>query len=670
MRRVFLSVSSLARTLLLGALLAGATAAVAQPSGDVPAIGIAELHRLDLLPRFRQSARISMVSSYDRMGGNDDGFSGRYSFVRKEGDGLVLADLKGPGVITRMWTPTPTDDPLEFYFDGETEPRLRLRFRQLFDGTRPPFVSPVVGYGAGGFWSYVPLTYQKSCKVVMRAPRVQFYQINYATHPEGTPVETFRPDAAGFGEHLAKAQRLFAATGTDLTAMAAPEAAETKTTRVSRTLAPGKAVTLFEAKRGGRVTGLRLSPASAFAGKDRSTLLRITWDGEKEPAVLSPVGDFFGYSWGEPATRSLLLGTAGDTNYAYFPMPFDRRAKIELVSENPNAAPVEVRAEVVSTDVPRREDEGRFYALWRRENPTTTGKPFTFIDTEGRGHVVGVALQAQGLESGATLFFEGDDQATIDGELAAHGTGSEDFFNGGWYDVPGRWESRVSFPLTGSLDYKKHLGRTGAYRFFLTDAYAFKKSIRLTIEHGPEGNAIPTDYAGVTYLYSEARPTMPWTMPAVADRAVRDLSSLVFTPGWNVPLHAFSFQNATLTKKNERIGGQEVRYLSMRAEGGDVFGEHHLAFLCEMPTAGRYRVSLEAVQGPDQARVQLSENERAIGEVVDLFAAERRKSAVLPLGVLELKEGTNPVFLKIVGKNAASTGLGVDLVTLRFERAP
>src|SRR6185295_9772899 len=105
---------------------------------------------------------------------------------------------------------------------------------------------------------------------------------------------------------------------------------------------------------------------------------------------------------------------------------------------------------------------------------TTEGKPFTFLETAGRGHVVGVTLQAQGMVSGTTPFFEGDDQATIDGELAAHGTGSEDFFNGGWYDLPGRWYQRLSFPLSGCLEYRKALARSGAYRFFLGDAYAYQ----------------------------------------------------------------------------------------------------------------------------------------------------------------------------------------------------
>ena len=111
-----------------------------------------------MLPRFKRSVRVGSFSSYDRTGGNDDGFSGAYSFVRKDGEGLVLAELDGPGAIYRIWTPTPTDDVLAFYFDGEAEPRLEIPFRQLFTGEREPFVSPVVGYGAGGFYCYPAFT--------------------------------------------------------------------------------------------------------------------------------------------------------------------------------------------------------------------------------------------------------------------------------------------------------------------------------------------------------------------------------------------------------------------------------------------------------------------------------------------------------------------------------
>ena len=71
-----------------------------------------------------------------------------------------------------------------------------------------------------------------------------------------------------------------------------------------------------------------------------------------------------------------------------------------------------------------------------------------------------------------------------DGKLAVHGTGSEDFFNGGWYNVPGRWNGRISLPVSGALGYNVPLARTGGYRFFVTDAYAFRQSIRQTIDLG------------------------------------------------------------------------------------------------------------------------------------------------------------------------------------------
>lgn len=132
-------------------LLGWVTAAesVEPPAG----VGLSALSRLDQLPCFKSSVRVASFSSYDRTGGNDDGFSGRYSFIRKEGDALVLAEMEGPGVIYRIHTPTPTDDPLEFYFDGEAEPRLKLKLRELFNGSRPPFVAPLASYGSGGFYA-------------------------------------------------------------------------------------------------------------------------------------------------------------------------------------------------------------------------------------------------------------------------------------------------------------------------------------------------------------------------------------------------------------------------------------------------------------------------------------------------------------------------------------
>jgi hypothetical protein len=635
--------------------------ALAAPTPD-ESIGMVELHRLDRLPAFRKSVKVGSFSSYDRTGGNDDGFSGTYSFIRKDADGLILADLQGPGVIYRVWTPTPTDDLLEFLFDGEKQPRVALKFRDLFLGRDPAFPRPLVGFGGGGYYCYVPIPFARSCVVRIRAPKMQFYQINYALYGPPTALMTFdpKPSPAGLADRD-QACELLRRTGGDISRFTAPPGAKVQSTSRQLVLAPNATTKVFEARAGGRIVGLRFSPASAIAGKARDLLLKITFDGEA-PAVLCPLGDFCGYAWGQPAMQSLLAGTTGETNYCYFPMPFDRSAKVELVLER--TTPVELRAEVLHTPVPRAANEGKFYALWRRENPTKPGVPYTFLETGGRGHLVGVVLQSQGFESGKTLFFEGDDETTIDGEVVIHGTGSEDFFNGGWYDVPDRWEKRISFPLSGCLGYLKHLGRTGAYRLFPTDAYAWRQGIRQTIEHSGEKNNIPTDYCSVSYFYSERHPTTNLSPPPLKDRAVNDPAEVIFPLWWQTPIHAWSFERATLTRRKDKIDGEDIQFLSFAGTGQDWFGPHFLSPTCEVPATGQYTIYVDAVKGPAQAKVQLFQNENPVADAVDLFAEKPTTSRRILLGRLALTEGQNNLMFKLVGQNEKSTGLGLDLINI------
>lgn len=636
---------------------------------SAPAIGPEELWRLDLLPRLRRGVKVGCVSSYDRSGDNDDGFSGAYSFIRKEEGGLVIAELQGPGVITRIQLPSPTDEIIEFYFDGEPSPRIRRLIPELFDGTHAPFLSPLVGAGAGGRYSYVPLPFEHSCKILVKTEKYHFYQINYAQFPEGTVVPTYQePANESFRRWLDGFAALLSSAGPEISASLVPEGTELKTYTVRNRLESGRTLTLFKTSRPGRIVGLRLGPAATLAGKERDIVLRIFWDGAKEPAVVCPVGDFFGASFGEPAARALLLGTSEDTDYIYFPMPFERSARVELFSERTSGPALEVWADVVIAPLAKSADEGRFYARWRRENPTAEGTPFTYLRTTGRGHVVGAILQAQGMEPGQTPFFEGDDRAVIDGELAIPGTGSEDSFNGGWYDVPGRWETRTSFPLSGCLDYKKPLGRTGGYRWMIPDAYSYEKSMDYTIEHGPAGNKVPTDYTAVTFFYSLDPPPADPPLPPVAARRVSDPPRIVFVPGWNVPIHSTSLQNATLAKVTSKIGETGVRHLSLRTSGLDIFGHHHIAFSCEIPSAGSYEVGIKAVQGPDQGIVQMFRNDIPAGDPINLWAEERKLSPVLRLGRIDLGAGNNLVFFHLVGKDERSKGLGLDLVEIVFER--
>jgi hypothetical protein len=494
----------------------------------------------------------------------------------------------------------------------------------------------------------------------VRAAKVQFYQINYAIYAPEAGIESFSLGSSpAILRDRAHAEELLSSAGSDVSRYTSQPGSSLETTSASLLLKPNSEQEVYQTQSGGRIVGLRFYPAEAIVSKDRDLVLKISFDGQP-PAVLCPLGDFFGYAWGTPAMQSLLVGTSGTTNYCYFPMPFERSAAISVSSER--ATPVELKAEVLHTSVPQARNEGKFYTIWRRENPTQDGQPYTFVDLNGHGHLVGVVLQAQGLESGKTLFFEGDDETTIDGEMVIHGTGSEDFFNGGWYDVPDRWEKRLSFPLSGCLGYAKPLGRTGGYRLFLGDAYAYQRSLRQTIEHSGEKNNIPTDYCSVAYLYSELPPQPPVSLPPLKDRLVHDPQEVIFPAWWQTPVYAWSFDHASLTRKKQKIDKDEIRYLSLTAEDSDWFGPHFLSPECELPAAGRYAVFIEAIKGPAQGQVQLFQNENPVAEPVDLYAPTATKSGRLLLGELELREGKNNLMFKLVGKNEKSAGLGLDLM--------
>ncbi|WP_300599273.1 glycoside hydrolase family 172 protein [Niabella sp.] len=469
------------------------------------AIELDRLCSLSTLPRYLDGTLVKQISSYDTTGGNDDGFGGKYSYLRKEADGLVIFDQKGQGVIERIWTPTPTDDTLDFYFDGNASPGLTIKFRDLFNGTTAPFLPPLAAHKVGGFYSYIPIPYNKSCKIVFRGAKILFHQVQYRSYDARYQVRTFKKEEAMAEQgRLKKAVALWSNAGRDIRAFyAVAPAAITKDVL----LQPGRSVTLAALQQGGRVLGLELKSATAFNGISKQLDLKITWDGEPRPAVLVPVADFFGFAYGSRSMESLFLGATPAKVYSYIPMPFDRSAKIELVYRDGNAGqqPLDLTATVYYAHQKRNpEKEGRFYAYWKQEEPPL-GKPYVFLKGAGRGHYIGTILQGQATDAtNFTEYFEGDDYTAVDGVMTAHGTGSEDYFNGGWYAQPGGWVERLGAPLSGCLDYSLPLGRTGGYRFFLTDKMPFEKSILHTIEHGPVNNNREVQYTSVALYYAAA----------------------------------------------------------------------------------------------------------------------------------------------------------------------
>jgi hypothetical protein len=341
--------------------------------------------------------------------------------------------------------------------------------------------------------------------IVCRAKKTQFHQIQYRLFAEGTKVQSFSnrldpkekktlEDIATLWNRSIKRQDDFY-----------PGKTQAQILVTSLRLQPNVITPIFQLKQGGRITGIELEPASALSGINNKLFIRISWDREGRPAVDCPLSDFFGYAFGNPSMHSLLIGTDTAKAYSYFPMPFDQSAAVSLLYEG-EGRPINCKAKIYYSTRKRDADkEGKFYAAWKKDSLTQTDPYHIFLNITAKGHYVGTILQAEGLGTRGTPFFEGDDSSATDGIFRIHGTGSEDYFNGGWYDIQGRWDTARSMPLSGCLAYSHALARTGGYRLYLSDKITFEKSIFQCIEHGRTAYGDPAVYTSVSFYYLDLK---------------------------------------------------------------------------------------------------------------------------------------------------------------------
>lgn len=606
------------------------------------------LKRVDLLPAYRHNQLIEQESSYDRTWGNDDGFSGRYSYIRKENGHLVLAEFEGPGVVNRIWTPTPTDDLVSFYFDGEKTPRLKLRFADLFSGKIYPFVNPICGNEVGGYYCYIPIPFKKSLKIVFEGEKMMFHQIQARKLP-GMKVESWtgnftQSDRQLLSEICTLWSNIFPTVDKYTMGSSAGIVTEEK----SFTLQPGEEVTFFDKKRGGRIVGFEIDGGSSFEGIYKDIILSAKWDDDKVESIHAPVADFFGYAYGKPAMRSILMGRFGTTNYCYLPMPYDRTASMKLIyrrRDNIQQDPVRINVKVHYNNAKRNiTEEGKFYSVWKREKPEI-GNFYTFLKTKGKGHYVGTIHLAQGLRPGMTLFFEGDDSTYVDGKARMHGTGSEDYYNGGWYALLDRWDRGISLPIHGSLDYSLPMNRTGAYRLFLTDKISFEKEFYHGIEHGETGNDFPVDYTSVAFFYA-AQPLMGRMEPTA------ELCE-VFQPSTHV-----YFPQLMQVTPERGIGVILDRGLMLTAYGR---GSARI-MLSDVPE-GRYRVMVSYHERENGADFQVWQRQKQLSEWISTSTSQEKYRGNVYVGDIQLTQQTNSLTFH-VRKNGNADLFELNLITL------
>ena len=581
-------------------------------------------------------------SSYDRTGGNDD-----FGTFLRDGSApgwKVVADLKGPGYVSRVWfTGGKEDVPhrFRFYFDGEATPRLEGGIQELFSGRTVPFLAPLAEYNNYCWYSFVPMPYAKGLRIECEAPPADtkvYYQVSESALPRGTPVETF---AWPLPERDVAALAQVRATWTANRWPAAGERREFTLADWTQGIAiEGPAV----------IRRLEFEPEWAkIPEESRDAVLRdwmvsIRWDGATNESVKVPLGDLCGTPWRRIRARSLCFGMEGEALFCAFPMPFATSAEIRLEAGRVAAVPMKVRAWVEPRGSSPIGETGYFHANWRRTAPGDVGRPHPILGVRGRGKYVGCLLGVVTLD-GSYWALEGDESLRKDREKTPGwlGTGLEDYFNGGWY-----YQNVMAGPTHGL--FVKESFRTVQYRVHLMDPTHFEESLDMEFERGPD-HASRAYFESVGWAYLDRPQTADTVRLRPENRGTpgdpRMDPAVVMTALWN----------------HERFGDWQGARDELAARLRR-FGAQYPAPARRMLEFRLARLD-EKLGGPDPLPAFLADGDEAVRTAAEMLRRQRDAGAALAVFYANM-----PAKLYIDGREMLQAGHPERPVAAAFDLAP
>src|SRR5258708_7677707 len=103
----------------------------------------------------------------------------------------------------------------------------------------------------------------------------------------------------------------------------------------NRQIAPGETLTLLDDAGPGLINHIWFTIATDDPHHLKALVLRMYWDAESRPSVEAPVGDFFGLGLGDYFLYQSLPLSVGSNKAlnCFFPMPFQKRARITVTNE-------------------------------------------------------------------------------------------------------------------------------------------------------------------------------------------------------------------------------------------------------------------------------------------------------------------------------------------------
>ena len=152
---------------------------------------------------------------------------------------------------------------------------------------------------------------------------------------------------------------------------------------------PGEIFTMAEIDGPGAIQSIWLAGRTIR----RECILRIYWDGQEQPSVECPLGDFFAVGWGVFAQVNSIPVSVNPNNgvNCYWEMPFRKSCRITVENRASDQVPCYYQVNYTLTSVTK--DVGYFHAQFRRNNPLPYMEDHTIVDgIDGMGHYVGTSM--------------------------------------------------------------------------------------------------------------------------------------------------------------------------------------------------------------------------------------------------------------------------------------
>jgi D-arabinan exo alpha-(1,3)/(1,5)-arabinofuranosidase (non-reducing end) len=512
-------------------------------------VGMDAYRMWDRWAQLRIGVRACMRSTRDRSGRNEAACASHYLYQERP-DFNVYAHVEGPGVLYFTRANCWHGSPWHYETDGEdhvvaetatADPVMTAREHRWSEAPPPHTFVPAELFHEPLAWTWtttrgadlnwMPVPFEKSLRLAHgRTCYGTCYCIYHRFAPDAPlsqPLRTFDWQTPPDADVVA----LLNSAGTDI----APAVGEDGTVAhdgVIR-LRNGHVEEVFASQDGpGMLRALEISVPRDRAVDLGCCRLRMTWDDRRPAAVDAPLALFFGAANlfngddREYLVKALPMYIRFNDERAhlacYFPMPFFRSARIELIGRS--GEPIDdVRFRVRTQPYAGPSNHvGYFHATYADHPQPRPGHDLVLLDTaevgggQWCGQFVGTSFifTQQGnlntLEAIPRFFF--DDARMPQG----YGTGTEEWGGGGDY-----WGGRnMTLPLAGhpcgspSPQRKMH-HKTGkethtcenpielvhsAYRFLLADLMPFGRRAVIRLEHGGE-NETNEHYETVTYWY-------------------------------------------------------------------------------------------------------------------------------------------------------------------------